>query len=144
MVLQLGRAAGEDFSILDRAGVLEARGVYPEQIVDYLALTGDSSDNVPGVPGIGEKTAVKLLSEYHDLDTIYRELADVSPLLRTTQIRLAKNLVASNLSFNRLETERRKQEAAEDIQPLEIRIKKGAKIIRDGDLIERKHIMIFQ
>jgi len=72
------------------------------------------------------------------------ELTDVSPLLRTTQIRLAKNLVASNLSFNRVETERRKQEAAEDIQPLEIRIKKGAKIIRDGDLIERKHVLIFQ
>ena len=72
------------------------------------------------------------------------ELVDVSPLLRTTQVRLAKNLVASNLSFNRAETERRKKEAAEDIQPLEIRIKKGAKIIRDGDLIERKHVIIFQ
>ena len=72
------------------------------------------------------------------------ELADVSPILRATQIRLAKNLVASNLSFNRTETERRKQEAREEIQPLEIRIKKGAKIIRDGDLIERKHVMIFQ
>jgi len=72
------------------------------------------------------------------------ELADASPLLRTTQVRLAKNLVASNLSFNRMETKRRKKEAAEDIQPLEIRIKKGAKIIRDGDLIERKHVLIFQ
>ena len=72
------------------------------------------------------------------------EFAEVSPLLRTTQVRLAKNLVASNLSFNRAETERRKQEAREEIQPLEIRIKKGAKIIRDGDLIERKHVLIFQ
>jgi putative nucleotidyltransferase with HDIG domain len=72
------------------------------------------------------------------------ELAQVSPLLRTTQVRLAKNLVASNLSFNRAETERRKQEAREEIQPLEIRIKKGTKIIRDGDLIERKHVLIFQ
>ncbi len=72
------------------------------------------------------------------------ELAEVPPQLRNTQVRLAKNLVASNLSFNRVETERRKQEAREEIQPLEIRIKKGAKIIRDGDLIERKHVLIFQ
>ncbi|MBN1837166.1 MAG: DNA polymerase I [Spirochaetales bacterium] len=70
---------GEGFSVLDREGVFASRGVYPEQIVDYLALTGDSSDNVPGVPGIGEKTAVKLLSQYRDLDTIYRELDSLTP-----------------------------------------------------------------
>ncbi len=76
--------------------------------------------------------------------TAARELVEVPLSLRATQVRLAKNLVASNLSFNRTETERRKQEAREEIQPLEIRIKKGAKIIRDGDLIERKHVLIFQ
>ena len=45
-----------------RERVFESRGVYPEQIVDFLALTGDSSDNVPGVAGVGEKTALKLLA----------------------------------------------------------------------------------
>ena len=59
--------------------VFAARGVYPTQIVDYLTLTGDQSDNVPGVPGIGEKTACKLLAEYGDLDSIYRRIDEVAP-----------------------------------------------------------------
>jgi DNA polymerase-1 len=67
----------EDFAVLDREGVFAARGVYPEQIVDYLALTGDQSDNVPGVAGVGDKTAVKLLSEYGDLEKLYLELGEL-------------------------------------------------------------------
>ena len=51
--------------------VFEKLGVYPEQIIDYKALRGDVSDNIPGVRGIGEKTAAKLLSEYKTLDNIY-------------------------------------------------------------------------
>ena len=62
-----------------REKVFEARGVYPEQIVDFLALTGDSSDNIPGVPGIGEKTAVKLLAAYKDLTEVYAHLQEISP-----------------------------------------------------------------
>ena len=54
----------------DRAGVVEKYGVPPERIVDYLALTGDASDNVPGVPKVGPKTAVKWLAEYGSLDAI--------------------------------------------------------------------------
>lgn len=60
-----------------RAGVYEKMGVYPEQIVDYKALAGDSSDNIPGAPGIGPKTAVELLTKYHDLDTIYKHLDEL-------------------------------------------------------------------
>src|SRR5207253_973268 len=54
-------------------------GVGPEHIVDVLALMGDSSDNVPGVRGIGEKTAVKLMSEYGSLDALYERLEDLTP-----------------------------------------------------------------
>ncbi|MGH8516610.1 MAG: DNA polymerase I [Panacagrimonas sp.] len=49
---------------LDPAGVMERFGVPPERIIDYLALMGDTSDNIPGVPGVGEKTAAKLIAEY--------------------------------------------------------------------------------
>jgi DNA polymerase I len=62
-----------------REKVFEARGVYPEQIIDYLALTGDASDNIPGVSGVGEKTAVKLLSRFGSLDAVYARLEEVSP-----------------------------------------------------------------
>lgn len=53
-----------------RDDVLEKMGVYPEQIVDYLSLVGDTSDNIPGVPGIGAKGAANLLAEFKNLETI--------------------------------------------------------------------------
>ncbi len=57
-------------SRLDEASVLEKFGVRPDQIIDYLALMGDTVDNVPGVPGVGPKTAVKWLQQYHTLDNL--------------------------------------------------------------------------
>jgi DNA polymerase-1 len=57
-------------SVLDRAGVKEKFDVFPEQIVDYLALVGDSSDNIPGVPKVGAKTAAKWLNEYGSVASI--------------------------------------------------------------------------
>ena len=56
--------------VYDVAGVEEKFGVHPSQIIDYLALVGDSSDNIPGVPKVGPKTAVKWLSEFKDLEGI--------------------------------------------------------------------------
>jgi len=56
--------------VMDEAGVVEKFGVRPEQIIDYLALMGDTSDNVPGVPKVGPKTAVKWLLEYETLDGV--------------------------------------------------------------------------
>jgi len=55
---------------LDRAGVKAKFDVFPEQIVDYLALVGDASDNIPGVPKVGPKTAAKWLNQYTTLDTL--------------------------------------------------------------------------
>jgi len=55
---------------MDRDGVVEKFGVRPEQIVDYLALMGDTVDNIPGVPKVGPKTAAKWLNEYGDLDSV--------------------------------------------------------------------------
>ncbi len=62
---------------LGREEVFEKLGVYPEQILDYLALIGDSADNIPGVKGIGPKTAVKLLDEYTTLEGIYENLENL-------------------------------------------------------------------
>jgi DNA polymerase I len=59
--------------------VRELRGLPPERIVDWLALAGDSSDNVPGVAGIGDKTAVKLLAQFAGLDDLYERLGEVTP-----------------------------------------------------------------
>jgi 5'-3' exonuclease len=68
--------------------VKEKFGVLPEQIADYLALAGDSVDNIPGVPGVGPKSASALLSHFGDLDSIFERLEEVEHL----SIRGAKSL----------------------------------------------------
>lgn len=65
-------------SRLDRAGVKTKFDVYPEQIVDYLALVGDTSDNIPGIPKVGPKTAAKWLGEYGTLDKLVENAASIS------------------------------------------------------------------
>ncbi len=62
---------------LDRQGVMEKFGVRPDQIVDYLALIGDTSDNIPGIPGVGPKTAAKWLNQYGSLDEIMRHADEI-------------------------------------------------------------------
>jgi DNA polymerase-1 len=62
--------------------VVQLFGVKPEQVVDYKALVGDKSDNIPGVAGIGEKTASSLLNSYLSLDGIYSHLSEISENLR--------------------------------------------------------------
>jgi DNA polymerase-1 len=64
-------------STLDRAGVKAKFDVYPEQIVDYLALVGDSSDNIPGIDKVGPKTAAKLLNQYGTLDVLIERVAEI-------------------------------------------------------------------
>jgi DNA polymerase-1 len=63
---------------LDRAGVKVKFDVFPEQIVDYLALVGDSSDNIPGITGVGPKTAAKWLNQYQTLDGLIAHAADIA------------------------------------------------------------------
>ncbi|NOT07616.1 MAG: DNA polymerase I [Gemmatimonadales bacterium] len=72
-----GGPAGVDEQWVDESNAAERLGVPPRQVVDYLALLGDSSDNVPGVRGIGEKGAVQLLQEFNDLETLLARVPDV-------------------------------------------------------------------
>jgi DNA polymerase-1 len=77
-ILYPGKNTNQTLEEWGREEVFTYRSVYPEQIVDYLSMTGDASDNVPGVPGIGDKTAVKLLHDYGTLDKIYASLNSLS------------------------------------------------------------------
>lgn len=84
---------------MDHAGVIEKFGLPPEKIIDYLALMGDTSDNVPGIPNVGPKTAVKWLTTYGSLDTIIAQAdtitGKVGENLRANldQLALSKKLV---------------------------------------------------
>ncbi|MGH7527023.1 MAG: DNA polymerase I [Gemmatimonadales bacterium] len=95
-----GGAAGVEESWVDQGNANERLGVAPTQVADYLALVGDSSDNVPGVRGIGEKGARKLLEDYGDLDNILAHAAEVSAkrtrealLTQADSARLSRELV---------------------------------------------------
>ncbi|MGR3466040.1 DNA polymerase, partial [Limimaricola sp.] len=86
---------------IDRDGVFEKFGVWPDRVVDVQALAGDSVDNVPGAPGIGIKTAALLINEFGDLETLLERAGEIKqPKRRQTliehekQIRLSKQLVA--------------------------------------------------
>lgn len=65
------------------ASLLALRGISPEQVVDVKALMGDASDCIPGCPGIGEKTATKLITEHGDLDNLYTNLVKCTPKMRS-------------------------------------------------------------
>ncbi len=67
-------------TVMDRAGVVDKFGIPPELIIDFLALMGDKVDNIPGVPGVGEKTALGLLQGLGGLDDIYANLDKVAEL----------------------------------------------------------------
>ena len=71
-----------DYALYDEAGIFERTGVKPTDYVHYAALRGDPSDNLPGVPGVGEKTAAKLINQYGGIDGIYEHLDELTPKLR--------------------------------------------------------------
>ncbi|MBT8215342.1 MAG: DNA polymerase I [Acidimicrobiia bacterium] len=77
-----------DTVIADAAYLNERYGITPEQYVEYAAMRGDTSDNLPGVTGVGEKTAARLLNEYGSLEEIYEHLDEMSP-------KLGENLAAA-------------------------------------------------
>ncbi len=73
------RSGVENTVVYDPAKVAERYGLRPEQMVDFKALKGDPTDNIPGVPGVGEKTAARLIAQFGSLDALYEHLEDVTP-----------------------------------------------------------------
>ncbi|GAJ21063.1 unnamed protein product, partial [marine sediment metagenome] len=68
-----------DTTLYDEDAVIQRYGIKPEHIADLKGLQGDPSDNIPGVPGIGEKTAVKLIQQFGTIDEIYAHIDEVTP-----------------------------------------------------------------
>ncbi len=76
------RRGVSDYALYDEAGIEDRTGVKPADYVKYAALRGDKSDNLPGVPGVGEKTAAKLINTYGGIDGIYDAVDDQTPKLK--------------------------------------------------------------
>ncbi|HEY2923462.1 MAG TPA: DNA polymerase I [Candidatus Eisenbacteria bacterium] len=128
--LLLPRGRGEAVETIDRAGVRARFGVDPGQMIDLLALMGDAVDNVPGVPGVGEKTAAQLIATYGSLDELYKSLDCVPrPALREKirenegKARLSRKLVTIRtdlpLDFQWQELERTPSDLPELVRVLD-------------------------
>ena len=76
-----------DTRVYDREGVVERYGIPPELVTDFIGLKGDTSDNIPGVPGIGDKTAAQLLQQYGSLEEVLAHIDDISGAKRKENLR---------------------------------------------------------
>lgn len=86
---KVGKTENENFN---REKVIEVYGVEPKQLIEVKGLMGDASDNIPGVPGIGEKTALKLIQEYENIDNLYKKLEeDTANIKGKTKEKLIEN-----------------------------------------------------
>lgn len=92
--------SGDDYSILSPDKVKEVYEFEPKQMIDYLSLLGDQSDNIPGAKGIGEKGALKLIKEFGNIETIYQKIDSVTPegirqklIASAPNVEISKNLV---------------------------------------------------
>ena len=81
-----------DTRIYDREGVIERYGVPPESVPDFIGLKGDTSDNIPGVPGIGDKTAAQLLQKYGSLEEVLSHIEEISGKKRQENLRENRDL----------------------------------------------------
>lgn len=121
-----------DFTNIDPEWVQSELGISTEQITDYMGLVGDSSDNIPGVEGIGEKSAAKLLQEYKSLEGIYDAIDSVSP--KGVQKKLKENREKAFLS-QKLATI---QTELKEIQDIDI------KQLQSPDILNKKVLEYFR
>jgi DNA polymerase-1 len=90
-ILKPGKG-GENPEVVDEKNVLQKFGVEPEKVIDVLGLIGDTSDNVPGVKGVGEKTAIPLIQKYGTIETLYEHLDDISQQALRRKLITSKDL----------------------------------------------------
>ncbi len=83
--------------------VKKVYGVHPDQIADYLAITGDVSDNIPGIPGFGPKTAAKLLNDFHSLQSLYDNIDKVASAKQKAKLQEHKEMAFISLELAKLD-----------------------------------------
>jgi DNA polymerase I len=100
--LMTTRSGVENTIMYDPARIWERFGLRPDQMIDYKALKGDPTDNIPGVPGVGEKTAAKVIAEYGDLDSLYARIDEVKPEKLREKLREHRDQVFNGRELSRI------------------------------------------
>ena len=142
---------GTDVEIVDIEGVKQKFGVPPDKVIDVLGLIGDTSDNIPGVPGVGEKTAIPLIRQYGSMEEVYRHLDEIpqkglrSKLESNKELAiLSKHLVTIDINvpllidFHSLKAEQRNiRKLIELFEALEFRSLLGKLQSEKNDAVQR-------
>lgn len=125
------RRHGSKEKVYDRAAVIERYGCEPERFADLLGLMGDSVDNIPGVPGIGEKTAAALLTEYGSLDLVFDHAPEIKkPRLRESLIANREQAILSR-DLATLDVNIPIDTALEDLKPVPANWPRAAELFRE-------------
>jgi DNA polymerase-1 len=119
---------GDDVEIVDISAVKEKFGVPPDKVIEVLGLIGDSSDNVPGVPGVGEKTAIPLIQQYGSIDNLYKSISKIEQKWLRAKLETNRDLaflsrelvtidtkVPLNIRFDKLKAEEKDTEKLTDL-----------------------------
>ncbi len=96
ILMPVTRAGASEMEVYDEAAIQEKYGLLPAQLIDVKAIQGDTSDNIKGVPGIGEKGALELIRQYGSLDGVYAHLEEIKPALRA---KLESGAESARLSY---------------------------------------------
>ena len=110
---------GQEQAVLDASAVLARYGVGPERMVDLMALMGDAIDNIPNVPGIGEKTAADLLRRFGSLEALYDHLDELESPARRASLTASREQVALSRDLARIDTDVPLDVRLDDLQPRE-------------------------
>ncbi|MEX1169702.1 MAG: DNA polymerase I [Chloroflexota bacterium] len=100
--LMTTRSGVENTVMYDVAKIDERFGLRPDQMIDYKALKGDPTDNIPGVPGVGEKTAAKLIREFGDLESLFARIDEVTPEKLREKLREHRDRIAMGHELSRI------------------------------------------
>jgi DNA polymerase-1 len=100
--LMTTRSGVENTVMYDVAKIDERFGLRPDQMIDYKALKGDPTDNIPGVPGVGEKTAAKLIRDFGDLDGLFARIDEVTPEKLREKLREHREQIAMGHELSRI------------------------------------------
>lgn len=122
---------GDLFETMDKAAVKEKWQITAGQVIDYLALAGDSSDNVPGVKGIGPKTAASLLQKFNNLDTIYTSLDQISSANQRKKLETAREEAFLSRQLVSLEGNINLEVRLEELQLKQVEPQTAADILKD-------------
>lgn len=95
VVMLRGKKGVSEFTVITPEFLNEENGILPEQVPDYMALVGDTSDNIPGAKGIGPKTASELIQKYHTIENLYNHIEEIKPSIRKKLIESKEDVFLS-------------------------------------------------